>query len=429
MWTVGRRTVEWAVFVERLKQCKRCKCGPLYLTHTTIKGEMKLGLGGFLYVQCQQCLMLNRIPCGKVHREEGKRGMPSFCVNTKLGSGYGEESGKNLIENFANENMKAESKRAYEKEMSEIFQSEQQAFEEEICDLGVAVIEDEFIGKPLGSTPQSEALPEIHHCRKRRPETISVAETAKKRRLNFLPRTRTGMTVCADHAWQKRGFDSLTGHTYLLSKENKVLKTVVKHRTCGVCKWWRRRRPGQKPRHHRCVWNHKGSSRLMESEAGVEAVKEMNDQGTPIAVIEGDGDNTLIARLKCNLGRCKWNLQALIPHQFGDNSLCHARFCGYKRVGNNDKYTHRSLPYHGPLSDPLLRQKLTEAFEPVIAKSAMYVDLGSSQACEHANRATMLKAPKHLHYGESESLDFRVKATAASINVGRKYLSEVDYQF
>ncbi|KAK3100488.1 hypothetical protein FSP39_020887 [Pinctada imbricata] len=221
-----------------------------------------------------------------------------------------------LIENFADENMKAESKRAYEKEMSEIFQSEQQAFEEEICDLGVAVIEDEFIGEPLGSTPQSEALPEIHHCRKRRPETISVAETAKKRRLNFLPRTPTGITVCADHAWQKRGFDSLTGHTYLLSKENKVLKIVVKHRTCRVCKCWRRRRPGQKLRHHRCVLNHKGSSRLMESEAGVEAVKEMNDQGTPIAVIEGDGDNTLIARLKSNLGLTAFAKGGLSPGHY-----------------------------------------------------------------------------------------------------------------
>lgn len=34
---------------------------------------------------------------------------------------------------------------------------------------------------------------------------------AVSKKLKFNPRTRTGMTVCADHGWQKRGFDSLTG--------------------------------------------------------------------------------------------------------------------------------------------------------------------------------------------------------------------------
>jgi hypothetical protein len=72
-----------------------------------------------------------------------------------------------------------------------------------------------------------------------------------------------------------------------------------------------------------------------------------------------------------------------------------------------------------------LCEKLYDIFKPIIGKSPLYVDLGSSQACELANRAVSLKAPKHIHYGESESLDFRVKVAAASINEGRKYLSEV----
>lgn len=79
-------------------------------------------------------------------------------------------------------------------------------------------------------------------------------------------------------------------------------------------------------------------------------------------------------------------------------------------MGNSEKYSHRSLPYKAPLSDTFLREKLNVLFEPII---------GSSQACEYANRAAMLKTPKHLHYGESESLDFRIQATATSINVGR----------
>ena len=268
------------------------------------------------------------------------------------------------------------------------------------------------------------------------------------------------------------------GHTFFISKENKVMKTIIKHRTCGKCKWWKRNRPFVRPPPHKCVWNHHASAKMMESEAGLQAVKEMAAQGTPIEIIEGDGDNTLISLAKNQLGisltkkydknhviknivktfydlknqkvkisnqvinhltKClkyifaknkgnedgmRENLIALIPHQFGDHTKCHARFCGYQRL-NGQKYVHSSLPYKGPLHDQELKSKLTDVFAPVIAKAALYVDLGSSQACESANRSVSLKAPKHLHYGESDSLDFRIKATAASINEGRKYLSEV----
>lgn len=31
------------------------------------------------------------------------------------------------------------------------------------------------------------------------------------KKLKFKPLTRKGMSVCADHGWQKKGFDSLTG--------------------------------------------------------------------------------------------------------------------------------------------------------------------------------------------------------------------------
>ena len=40
---------------------------------------------------------------------------------------------------------------------------------------------------------------------------------------------------------------------------------------------------------------------------------------------------------------------------------------------------------------------------------------------EHANRVDSLRAPEHLHYGKNQSLDFRVKATAAFLKKGRKY--------
>lgn len=85
----------------------------------------------------------------------------------------------------------------------------------------------------------------------------------------------------------------------------KVVKTVVSHRTCGTCKWWQRNSPGQEIRKHKCVHNHTGSARLMESVSivsGVQGIKELIDSGTPVDILKGDGDNTMISKIKSDLG-------------------------------------------------------------------------------------------------------------------------------
>lgn len=122
------------------------------------------------------------------------------------------------------------------------------------------------------------------------------------------------------------------------------------------------------------------------------------------------------------------NLKAILPHQFGDHSLCCARFCGFKR-NPDEKYIHRSLPYKAALKDDQLRKHLKPIFDQVSARAAQYVDLGSSQQCEHANREVTMRIPKSLHYGNSEALDFRVHATAAFINEGRGYISKHHVDF
>lgn len=63
--------------------------------------------------------------------------------------------------------------------------------------------------------------------------------------------------------------------------------------------------------------------------------------------------------------------------------------------------------------------------QPIFARAEQYAELGSSQQCEHANKEVTLRAPKSHHYGNSESLDFRVHATAAFVNEGRSYISQV----
>lgn len=117
------------------------------------------------------------------------------------------------------------------------------------------------------------------------------------------------------------------------------------------------------------------------------------------------------------------NLKAILPHQFGDHSCCAARFCGFKR-NPSEKYIHRSLPYKAALKNDQLRQHLQPIFDQVSARAAQYVDLGSSQQCEHANKEVTMRIPKSLHYGNSDALDFRVHATAAFINEGRGYISK-----
>lgn len=41
---------------------------------------------------------------------------------------------------------------------------------------------------------------------------------------------------------------------------------------------------------------------LMESVSGVQDIKELIDSGTPVDILEGDGDNTMIFRIKSDLG-------------------------------------------------------------------------------------------------------------------------------
>ena len=259
----------------------------------------------------------------------------------------------------------------------------------------------------------------------------------------------------------------------------KVMKRIVSHRQCATCTWWRRNRPNETVRDHKCVKNHTGSSRLMESCSGERGILEMAQEGTPIEYIEGDGDTTLISRLKTNqnitmkkrfdknhviknigkqlyalqsekniklskisishLQKCisyalaknsgdvdnlRDNLKAIIPHNFGDHQFCKDSFCGQVR-NPNEKYVHRSLPRRACLTGDALRQKLDSIMQPVICKAGQYADLGSSQQCEHANKEVALRAPKNIHYGSTESLDNRVSATSAFINEGRQYIEKV----
>ena len=88
-WKVGRRLIELEVLLSNLKYCQACRLGPVPLTYHNIVGEMQKGLSGYLYVECQNidCRHINRVAYGKTHHKRNAKGMPSFDVNTKLGTG------------------------------------------------------------------------------------------------------------------------------------------------------------------------------------------------------------------------------------------------------------------------------------------------------------------------------------------------------
>ena len=206
-------------------------------------------------------------------------------------------------------------------------------------------------------------------------------------------------------------------------------------------------------------------------------MKDHKESETPIEIIEGDGDNTTISRLKSELGICvkkrlsknhvvknigkqsyslyndksvkinktviihlqkclkyiftknqgnkkglEENLKALIPHQFRDHTLCKPVFYGYLRKPT-EKYLYRILPYKSALKDGnLRRRRLQKIFDSPSSRAEQYSELGSSKQCEHANKKVTLRAPNSHHYGNSESLDFRVHATAAFVNEGMSYI-------
>lgn len=86
-WKLGRRVVEWASLLNDLQFCTHCRLGPLLFTPQHVKGEMKMGLGGYLFILCSHCGSINRVAYGSTYTEHNRRGQRNFTVNTKLGAG------------------------------------------------------------------------------------------------------------------------------------------------------------------------------------------------------------------------------------------------------------------------------------------------------------------------------------------------------
>ncbi|ELT91452.1 hypothetical protein CAPTEDRAFT_199757 [Capitella teleta] len=218
-------------------------------------------------------------------------------------------------------------------------------------------------------------------------------------------------------------------HTFFMSKAKygkKVLKTIVYHRSYHVCKWWKNNRPNEPVRRHGCVRNHGESARMMESASTVQGIRELAAEGTPVKTLEGDGDNTAIARIKAelglsiekvydknhvvkNIGKSLYELQKDKSMKLSKSVIQHIQKCLKYALAKNAGNAE------------CLRDNLKALIPHQIGD---HTNLGSSQQCEHANKEVTLRAPKNVYFGGSKSLDFRVQATAAFINKGRPYIPQ-----
>ena len=80
-----RFIIEIDLIIQGLESCSNC-LKPLHLKDSL--GVLPRGLGGWLYIECKQCIRVKKIPLSKRHfTTPSKRGPGVFDVNTKIATG------------------------------------------------------------------------------------------------------------------------------------------------------------------------------------------------------------------------------------------------------------------------------------------------------------------------------------------------------
>ena len=120
------------------------------------------------------------------------------------------------------------------------------------------------------------------------------------------------------------------------------------------------------------------------------------------------------------------SLSAIVPHRFGDHTLCEEKWCGYLKDPKG--YKHSSLPYGKDLTGEDLKKALTDVFNDRMKDASKLSYLGSTQANESLNMAVAAKASKRINYSESKSLQRRVEAAVLQKNIGYSYVAAVSHQ-
>ncbi|KAK3084401.1 hypothetical protein FSP39_012922 [Pinctada imbricata] len=289
--------------------------------------------------------------------------------------------------------------------------------------------------------------------------------------------------VSCDGGWQRRGtglnYDSLSGHvTVVGSSTKKCIAYGIANKTCRKCHV-NLKTKGKANKSHVCRRNWCGSAKGMEPFLTIKCLKDLQKKGLDVKKIVMDDDSTTFSRAKKALSpqltkasdknhvvrnfsnslyklrtqnknimstktisyfkKCftyaieqnkgdehglRTNLEAIVPHAFGNHDKCNDKWCGYIR--NPSTFRHKSLPFGKDLEGDDLKKSLNKVFQKQIDNVKKLVDLDSSNANENLNQLIAKKAPKAQHYSGSESLSYRVSAAIAQKNEGHQYLLQVN---
>ena len=290
-----------------------------------------------------------------------------------------------------------------------------------------------------------------------------------------------GLSVSFDAGWSTRGsgrqYNSDTGHGALIGSETgKCVAFGVKSRRCRKCETAEKNH--QTVEAHDCYRNWTGSSKAMEPAMGVEMISELKEKGVRVKSLTMDNDSTTIAHVRAlhgdirklsdknhtkksiisalrdmsqthkamsnpktvsyiaklimyamqqkqgDVAGLRDRLGQIIPHIFGDHTLCDAEWCVYQTHPAN--FTYKSLPFKRPLSNDALKVALQNLMAKYIAKAENLAYLGSSQGNEALNNTVASKAPKSRAYGGSGSAMYRVSAAVSQKNYGPGWVVKVN---
>jgi hypothetical protein len=278
--------------------------------------------------------------------------------------------------------------------------------------------------------------------------------------------------------WQKRGsgrsYDSKSGvGTLIGNNTGKICAFGVRQSDCRICT---RDVNGNKENvpPHNCTKNWSGSAKAMESDVGVNLIKSIEKQGVKVSTIIMDDDTTTMARIRQDINHtvnkwsdvnhttkhltnslfllqkkhriltnnviaylkkcfnyalaqtkgdssaCKSQIEQIVPHAFGNHSMC-GEWCGFQN--NPDSYTHNTLSKD--LSGEDLRKDLDAVFKSFSQNCEKIAPGGSTKDVESFNNMVASKAPKRCHFSATSNLLSRVGCAVAQKNLGNAYVSRI----
>ena len=128
-----------------------------------------------------------------------------------------------------------------------------------------------------------------------------------------------------------------------------------------------------------------------------------------------------LAQTKGDSDSCKARIEQIVPHAFGEHSMC-GDWCRFKN--DPESYTHNTLIKD--LSGDELRKDLEAVFHLFSQNSEKIAPGGPKREVESFKNMVASKAPKRCHFSASNNLLSRVGCTVAKKNIGNSYIAKIN---